>query len=235
MLDILQFSKDPSRIDLSRIPFYQMGFGQQHLPTGKQVHDHVASADHLKAKESSLLAGARANNPAASFIGSQLNSQQNYPYSIIDPANMASRLAEDGSPARRRFNYNDYMQNIEQKISESQQRQSSYVPKIPPAMDPFAMGRSPGAAIYDHIESQNRRNDEFKDKVLARLGNIEDSNDNGSGGPAAGMGEGGLEGEGSDDMEDIDAHLNGFEEGLEGSEDGDGVMMDGGQATGRAG
>lgn len=63
--------------------------------------------------------GARANNAAASFIGSQLNSQQYYPFSAHDPTNMLSKLAEDGTPARRRFNYNDYMQNIEQKISES--------------------------------------------------------------------------------------------------------------------
>lgn len=99
-------------------------------------------------------------------------------------------------------------------------------------MDPFAMGRSPGAAIYDQIESQNRKNVEFKDKVLARLGNIDDSNDNGSG-QAPGLGEGGIEGEGFDDMEDIDAHMNGFEEGLEGntSEEADGVMMDGGQQS----
>ena len=70
MLNIFQFSKDPSQVDLSGIPFYQMGFGQQNLPSGKQVHDYVASVNNLKAKESSFLAGARANNPATSFIGS---------------------------------------------------------------------------------------------------------------------------------------------------------------------
>ena len=45
-------------------------------------------------------------------------------------------------------------------------------------MDVFAMGRSPGAAIYDQIESQNRKNLEYQDTVLARLGDLEDSNDN---------------------------------------------------------
>lgn len=99
------------------------------------------------------------------------------------------------------------------------------------------MGRSPGAAIYDQIESQNRKNVEFKDKVLARLGNIEDSNDNGSAQAAGLIGEGGTDGDGFDDMDDIDAHMNGFEEGLEGntSEEGDGVMMDGGQLSRRHG
>lgn len=229
MLNIFQFSKDPSQVDLSGIPFYQMGFGPQNLPSGKQVHDYVASVNNLKAKESSFL-GARANNPATSFIGSQLNSQQNYPFSMNDPTNMLSKLAEDGSPQRKRFNYNDYMQGIEQKISEAHQRQSSYVPRVPPT-DPFAMGRSPGAAIYDQIESQNRKNVEFKDKVLARLGNIDDSNDNGSAGHAALIGEAGTDGEGGlEDVDDIDVHMNGFEEGLEGtSEDEEGAMMDGGQ------
>ena len=129
------------------------------------------------------------------------------------------------------------MQGIEQKISDAQQRQSSYVPRVPPPMDPFAMGRSPGAAIYDQIESQNRKNVEFKDKVLARLGNIDDSNDNGSGGQAALIGEAGTDGEGGfEGMDDIDVHMNGFEEGLEGtSEEGDGAMMDGGQKSLRPG
>ena len=39
------------------------------------------------------MAGARANNPATSFIGSQLNSQQNYPFSANEPANMLSRVS----------------------------------------------------------------------------------------------------------------------------------------------
>lgn len=109
MLNIFQFSKDPGQVDLSGIPFYQMGFGQQNLPSGKQIHDYVASVHNLKPKDSSFMLGARPNNPATSFIGSQLNSQQNYPFSLNEPTNMISKVGDDGSPSRRRFNYNDYM------------------------------------------------------------------------------------------------------------------------------
>ena len=99
-------------------------------------------------------------------------------------------------------------------------------------MDVFAMGRSPGAAIYDQIESQNRKNLEYQDTVLARLGDLEDSNDND--GSAAGRAEGlmggelATDGDGLDEMDDIDAHMNGFEEGLEGSSE-EGVTMAGGK------
>lgn len=93
------------------------------------------------------------------------------------------------------------------------------------------MGRSPGAAIYDQIENQNRKNLEYQDTVLARLGDLEDSNDND--GSAVGRVEGlmggelATDGDGIDEMDDIDAHLNGLEEGLEGSSE-EGVAMAGG-------
>ena len=65
---------------------------------------------------------------------------------------MHSKVADDGSPDRRRFNYNDYMQNLEQKLEESKQRQSTYVPRVPPVADPLSIGQSPGAAIYDQLD-----------------------------------------------------------------------------------
>lgn len=145
---------------------------------------------------------------------------------------MHSKVVDDGSPDRRRFNYNDYMQNLEQKLEDSKQRQSTYVARVPAVVDPLSIGQSPGAAIYDQLDQQQKKNVEFKDKVLARLGNIEDSkDDSGSGANNAGlMGEGGMHGDDDfdemDNMDDIDVQMQGFQEGLEGetSEEDDAMM-----------
>jgi len=58
---------------MSSMPFYQLGFGQQNLPNGKQIHDYVAAANNLKPKENannSFFAAGRNPNQVTSFIGS---------------------------------------------------------------------------------------------------------------------------------------------------------------------
>lgn len=58
MLNIFQFSKDnpAGMADLTGVPFYQMGFGQQsQLPGGKQIHEYVASAHNIRPKDNSFM------------------------------------------------------------------------------------------------------------------------------------------------------------------------------------
>ena len=42
MLNMFQYSKDQREKDFSQLPYVQLGFGNQSLPTGQKVHEIVS-------------------------------------------------------------------------------------------------------------------------------------------------------------------------------------------------
>ena len=140
LLNMFKFSKDQKHKDLSSLPFNQLGFGGQSLPTGQKVHEIVAAQNNipLANKEnminsnntfmasnasspnrngSRLMAGGIAGSSAGFFLN------QNKPF---------SQSATQQVSGEKRFDYDSYMQNLQNKLEDIRQCHEARAPRWAP-------------------------------------------------------------------------------------------------------
>ena len=128
------------------MPYYQLGFGGQQLLNGQKVHELVAQTHNIM----------RAQSPDRAPLN-----QSNTSSPLYNRAAMSAIQQQE--PDKPRFDYNTYMQNLQQKLAEHQS--NTYQPNL-------ARQRVGLQAELRGLQEDPYVKDRFRQKIMEKLGSI---------------------------------------------------------------